>query len=153
MKKNLLLILFFITANICIAQNELAFVKTSFVIVQSTKDYDSAKATAANAALDLKEKLDLRDLKPHKKSGLTFSKKDCEDTGGYPCYLARGRYDTGSYISIEWSNAIQGFAKGYYVVIAASGTKEETAPVLKKAKEFFKGAYVKQSNVYVGCMH
>ncbi|MES1224662.1 MAG: hypothetical protein ABUT20_54725, partial [Bacteroidota bacterium] len=98
-------------------------------------------------------KLDLRDLKPNKESGLTYAKKDCENEGGYPCYISRGRYDSGDYISIEWSDAFDGFAKGYYIVIVASGSKNETEPALKKAKQFYKDAYAKQCDVYVGCMH
>lgn len=134
-------------------EQELPYVKVNFVIVKSTKNYDSAKTAALFASQKLKYKLDLRGLKAHKKNGLTFSKKDCENEGGYPCYIARGRYDSGEYISIEWSNAINGFAKGYYVVIVASGEPEITKTALKKAKPIFKDAYNKSAEVYYGCMH
>jgi hypothetical protein len=98
-------------------------------------------------------KLDLRGLSPAKGTGLSFSKKVCEDEGGYPCYIARGRYEDNEFVSIEYSNAIEGFAKGYYVVITACGDKSITAPALKKAKKFYKDAYSKTTNVYMGCMH
>ena len=135
------------------AQNEEAFVKKSFVIIQSTKNYTTAKLTAEKAAQQLKQKLDLRGLKPGKKTGLTFSKADCENEGGYPCYIARGRYDDGDYVSIEWSDEFDKFAKGYYVVIVYSGNKEAAVKTLEKTKLIFKDAYYKQAKVYVGCMH
>ena len=54
--------------------------KKYFVIVQSVKEYSKAKATAVKIAGSLKQKLDLRNLKPIKAAGLTYSKKDCENT-------------------------------------------------------------------------
>ena len=155
MKRILLsLILSFSFAGVATAQDEpLPYVKVNFVIVQSTKNYAAAKATALSASQKLSYKLDLRGLTAHKKNGLTFSKSECENEGGYPCYIARGRYDAGEYVSIEWSDAITGFAKGYYVVIIASGDAALSKASLKKAKPFFKDAYSKAAQVWVGCMH
>ena len=135
------------------AQDAEPYVTKGFVIARSTKDYAAAKQTAEQASKKLNLKLDLRELKPHKKNGLTYSKKDCENEGGYPCYISRGRYDDGDYVSIEWSNAFDGFTKGYYIVILASGNKEDINSTLTKAKKFYKDAYVKQTSVYIGCMH
>jgi hypothetical protein len=149
----LTLLLSIIIAACSIAQEAQPFVKKNFVIIKSTKNYAAAKLTATKAASQLNQKLDLRGLKPDKQTGLTFSESDCENEGGYPCYIARGRFDDGDYISIEWSNAINGFAKGYYVVVVGAGSKEETNTILKKAKKFFKTAYVKEADVYIGCMH
>lgn len=129
------------------------YVKTWFVIVRSTTDYEQAKTTAIQASKYLGYKLDLRELTPHKTSGLTFSSADCENNGGYPCYVARGRYDAGNYVSIEWSDAYQGFAKGYYIVIVSSGDKRSTANPGIYAKKIYGTSYRKAANVYVGCMH
>jgi len=155
MKRRLLFLIgcFFISSEVVAQGDPLPYAKVNFVIVQSTKNYTAAKATALSASQKLNCKLDLRGLKPHKKNGLTFSKGDCENEGGYPCYIARGRYDAGEYVSIEWSDAITGFAKGYYVVIISSGDAELSKASLKKAKPFFKNAYSKSAEVYVGCMH
>jgi hypothetical protein len=72
-----LLIAIFTISN-CFAQvDESAFVKKSFIIIKSTKSYTEAKAFAVKASKDLKIKLDLRDLKPNKESGLTWNKKLC----------------------------------------------------------------------------
>ena len=154
MKQTYLTLLLSVVIVICsIAQEAQPFVKKSFVIIQSTKKYSAAKLTAIKAASQLSQKLDLRELNPNKQTGLTFPEKDCENEGGYPCYIARGRFDDGDYVSIEWSNAINGFAKGYYVVVVGAGSKEETNTILKKAKNFYKTAYAKQVDVYIGCMH
>lgn len=145
--------LFVLGIQSAVAQEAEPYAKTGFVIVQSTKNYATAKATALKASAVLKYKLNLRQLKPHKKTGLTFSESECESEGGYPCYIARGRYDAGEYVSVEWSDAINGFAKGYYVVIVASGNNIITSAALTKAKKVFKTAYTKIANVYIGCMH
>ena len=154
MKLEYLIFLFLTITEIpAFAQEGQPFVKNSFVIVQSTKNYDKAKTEAVKASQQLHQKLDLRELTPNKKSGLTYAEKICEDEDGYPCYIARGRYDDGDYVSIEWSNAFTGFTKGYYIVVIYSGTKTAADTILKKAKTVFKEAYAKQSSVYVGCMH
>jgi hypothetical protein len=134
-------------------QMESPFVKKGMLILLSTKSYAAAVKLAQQAKGKLALTMDLRGLKPNKKSGLTYSKSDCENEGGYPCYIARGRYPDGEFISIEYSDAIEGFAKGYYIVVAACGDTEITAPALAKAKKVYKDAYVKNTSVYMGCMH
>lgn len=126
----------------------------SFLIIQSTKNYAAAKATAVKASKQLGYKLDLRGLVPNKKTGLTDTKANCQEDGigKYPCYYSRGRYDDGRYVSIEWSGAFPEFTKGYYIVIVASGDAEAKA-ALPKTKKIFKDAYAKKAKVYLGCMH
>jgi hypothetical protein len=127
-------------------------VKTGVCIILSTKQYNVAKKVATTAAAKLNLDLDLRGLTPNKKSGLTLSKAVCkQDDVEYPAYYSRGA--DGEYISIEYSNAFDGFAKGYYIVVVATGENSITTPVLQKAKKFYKSAYVKQTDIYVGCSH
>ena len=138
------------------AQQEEMFVEKEFVIIRSTADYEAALQTARSAATQLQLKLDLRDLKKNKESGLSFSKKICEEEWEeYPCYVARGRWDDGEYISIEYSDAYNGFRKGYYIVIIAGDEKGDAAvkTILQKAKKYYKDAYSKTTKVYIGCMH
>ena len=126
------------------------------VIIKSTHDYTQAKSTALQASKKLGLKLKLRNLTPHKKTGLTYPAKTCNNDGfEYPCYIARGRYDDGAYISIEHSNAFEGFAKGYYIVVIASAADKNPIikNVLKKAKKHYKDAYAKLSRIYIGCIH
>ena len=154
MKFYCLLLTLILLSNIFYGQETL--VKKQFLIAGSTKDYSNALKIAESIADDLKLKLDLRGLYYDESFGLTFKKSVCEEDGGnFPCYQARGRYDNGSYISIEMSDSYQGFSKGYYIVIIASysDNKEEIEALLKNTKEYIPDAYIKSSNVYVGCMH
>jgi len=137
-------------------------IEKQFLIIKSTRDYKDALMTAQQASTTLGIKLDLRDLTENKESGLTLSKEICEKeeggvAPGWPCYLARGRWDDGTFISIEYSSAYEGFRKGYYIVVVATYPKDdesgELAAVLKKAKIHFPDAYVKTEKVYMGCMH
>lgn len=131
-------------------------IEKEFVIILSSTDYKAALRTAKEAATKLQLKLDLRDLQLNKESGLSFDKKICEsEWESFPCYVARGRYDDGTYVSIEYSNAYAGFTKGYYIVIVANGEKgsSEVKTALSKAKTVYKNAYAKSTKVYMGCMH
>lgn len=130
-------------------------VDKDFLILLSTKDYKTALATAKKASASTQMTLDLRGLSENKSSGLTLSKAVCkEEDIEYPSYYAWGRED-GIFISIEYSNAYKEFAKGYYIVVAASGEKKdpEMQNAYKKIRARYKDAYFKSSKVYVGCMH
>jgi hypothetical protein len=132
------------------------FVKKDFLILLSAKSYKSALATAKKVSSSMNIKIDLRGLAENKESGLTFSKEDCKKEDiDYPAYYARGRWDDGVYVSIEYSDAYTEFAKGYYIVVAASGTREENEmkKAYKKIRANYKDAYFKSSKVYMGCMH
>ncbi|MEI9946862.1 MAG: hypothetical protein WDN26_21915 [Chitinophagaceae bacterium] len=133
-----------------------AYVEKEFVIIKSAPKYEDALQTAKLAATKLQLKLDLRELKKNTATGLTWSKQTCEDEWGeFPCYVARGRYDDGNYVSIEYSNAYTGFREGYYIVIVAGGERgsKEVKSALTNAKKIYKDAYSKRTKVYVGCMH
>lgn len=126
------------------------------LILQSTRSYSAALKTAREAARALGYELQLRGLKPNRQEGLTYSPAECDSNGWeWPCYVARGRYDDGSFVSIERSDAYEGFSKGYYIVVAATGEpgSPEMKAALDKAKQRYKTAYVKTTKVYMGCMH
>lgn len=134
-----------------------ATVEKQFVILKSTKSYKEARGVAEKSAETLKIKLDLRGLSENKELGLTFDKKVCEEEGGFefPCYIARGRFDDGEYISIEYSSAYEGFSDGYYIVVVSSYPRgsEEIQATLRKVRTLYEDAYAKTSKVYVGCIH
>lgn len=128
----------------------------AFVIVASEKSYDKAKTKAVEVSKKLGYPLDLRDLSPHPKIGLTFSKEVCtQEWDSYPCYLPRGR-EAGKFVSVEYSSAFGSFKKGYYVVIIAND-KTKSKRVIKALsdarKQGFSDAYAKTDKVYLGCMH
>jgi hypothetical protein len=131
-------------------------VRKSFVILKSTPSYAEARALAAEAAERLAIRMDLRDLAPDGEVGLTFPKQSCDDEfGEYPCYVPRGRWDDGVYISIEHSSSYEGFEEGLYVVMLASGSPRDRAigAAVRRAKGQFPDVSVKTAPVYLGCIH
>ena len=129
-------------------------VKKYFLIALSTKSYKEAKSFANKLSNQSSIVLNLRGLKVNNKIALTYSKQECvSDWGEYPCYIARGRYDDGIYISIERSDAYSGFKAGYYIVVVASGERSISKSALKTIKPIVSDAYIKSSKVYMGCMH
>lgn len=150
--------IFFYAETANAAEDEFAnrFKEMGFVILKSTTSYKEAKQFAERASQKLTMPLDLRGLSPNTKMGLTFSKQTCDEHFGYPCYIARGRYDKKeAYLSIEHSSAYESFSKGYYIVIAASGDKSDPSlkKVLKKVKAVVADAYIKNDKVFMGCLH
>ena len=132
------------------------FVDKEFVIVRSTRSFEEARQSAVTAATKLGLRLDLRGLSPHERTGLTFSNEVCTRSDfPYPCYVPRGRWDDGTYVSVEWSNGYEPFSKGLYVVMVASGVpgSAETSRMLEAARRVYSDAYTKRVKVYVGCMH
>lgn len=129
----------------------------SFVIAKSTTDYDEALDAAQEIASTLDIRLDLRGLAFDPEIGLSWPAMECESGGWeHPCYVARGRFDNGVYVSIEHSSAYEGFAAGYYIVVVASGADDANELIeasLKKARAEYPDAYVKRTKVYMGCMH
>ena len=137
-------------------------VPKDIIILRSTKDYNKALATAKQAATRLHRKLDLRGLTPNKQIGLTMSKADCIGSGGgddlsYPCYQARGDGSAfnDNYVSIEYSDAYKGFAKGYYVVVAAitDVKSSDMKAQLAQINKLYPDAYAKRTYIWFGCMH
>ncbi|MGY3087237.1 hypothetical protein ACVWYF_000263 [Hymenobacter sp. UYAg731] len=139
-----------------VAQEEPWVIK-DVLILQSTKDYKAALISARQAAARLHILLDLKGYRPNAQSGLTMSKTVCADNGfEYPTYLARGReMEDAAYVSIEYSTGYNGFAKGFYLVVAAVG--ESGSPVVRNtstaAHRWYNDAYAKRTQVWLGCIH
>lgn len=146
MKKLLLTILLFISVQLNAQE-----VSKSFLIVSSTKNYSAALKSAQKAANKMGIPMNLRNCYKDKEEGLTSSEIcGCGEKHGY---IPRGRGDDGQYISIEYSSSYENFSPGYYIVVVSSGEEEAVKSLLTRAQEFNKSAYVKKSNVYMGCMH
>lgn len=131
-------------------------VRKSFVIIKSTPSYAEARALAVAAAERLAIRIDLRDLAPDASVGLTFSRAACTDEfGQFPCYVPRGRWDDGVYLSVEHSSSYEGFEEGMYLVILASGSPRDRAigAALRRAKGPYPDVLVKTAPVYIGCIH
>ncbi len=139
------------------------YMEKDFLIIKSTKDYKAALETVKQATKTLDIKIDLRELIPDidTRIGLTLPTDTClKYSRGYgehdsTCYIARGRWDDGIYISIEYTNAYDSFTKGYYIVMVGSGLKKDQSltEILKKVKTKYSDAYIKTSKVYMCCMY
>ena len=139
---------------VCVSSDDgLPKLKKSFMIVKSTTSYPEAKEFAIDFSQRSGITLSLKSLQPHEHIGVTHTPKQCSSWGySYPCYVARGRYDDGHYVSIEFSDAYEGFAKGYYVVMAVSDEKISQT-LLEKIQKIVPDAYIKGASVYMGCIH
>jgi len=128
-------------------------VSKSLLIVKSTTNYGEAESFAQELAKKSGLKLDLRGLEYNEKIMLSERADVCKESGfKYPCYVARGRYDDGVYLSVESSDAYVGFTKGYYIVVAASMERRDKE-ILQKLKRYVPDAYVKRTSIYMGCIH
>jgi len=137
-------------------QNDHLFADKSFLIIASTNNIDEAFAIARTASQ--KTGLEFHDnkLRADKSIGATFPADTCKDNGfEFPCYVARGRYDDGSYLSVEYSDGYSGFRKGLFIVIASSGDKNNLAfkKTSKTIRQTYPKSYIKQTKVYLGCIH
>ncbi|WP_344930326.1 hypothetical protein [Aquimarina addita] len=123
-----------------------------FLIIHSGKEYDTALRLAKEASRQLDMKLELRGMYESPTEGLTTDELcGCGENHGY---IPRGRFDSGEYISIEYSDYYEGFTKGLYMVIVSTGGYiDEQKELLSSARKFYKDAYIKTSSVYLGCMH
>jgi len=130
---------------------ESATAKKSYLILQSTTSYSAAMNTARRASEELGAKLNLRGYVFDFKAGLRAT--EACGCGEMHEYTARGRYDDGNYVSIEHSSGIEGFEDGLYIVVAGSGDRNTLKPIEKKAQAFYPDAYIKDAEVYMGCMH
>ncbi len=156
MRKLTIFIVFFIGIIQLNAQEEIEFTKKGFIIVSSSKDYNATIDLAVTVSEKLNYNLDLRGLEYNSSLGLSFAMQVCEDNGfEYPLYVSRGRFDDGNYVSVEYTDAYQGFTLGYYIIIVSSYEKgnEELTKSLNFVKTIYKSAYIKYSDIFMGCMH
>jgi hypothetical protein len=130
----------------------------SYVILISTKSYEAALERAVEAAEKLGYPLDLRGLSPNEETGLSLPVEVCEQICGgigieFPQYLPRDNFGDTKSVSVEYSDGYQGFTKGYFIVIAASGEKgsAEVQEALKESKVQYEDAYAKTCGVWMGC--
>ena len=156
MKKISILVIIFFAFSQINAQEESQTEKKGFLIVSAGKNYKAMKKLAEKVSTQLNYKLDLREHESNENIGLTLSKEDCEKQGfEFPSYIQRGRSDDGNFVSIEYTDAYEGFTPGYYILVVSSYTKgnAELKKSLNFVKKYHKTAYIKYADIYVGCMH
>ena len=149
MKSLLLIFISFLTLN-CDAQED-AFVDKYFLIVYSSENYEDALSYAKKV-----HKATSIELTPNgyiANDDLGFIDTVACDCGEFHDYMPRGRYDDGTFITVEYSSGYENFSEGYYIVITASGEKKEVEVEEKRIRVLFPNAYMKKSSIYMGCMH
>ena len=152
--------LIFISPLFSFAQDTIdCFAEKEFLIIGSFREYEPALKVAQKARESLGIEMNLRGLKKCSGPvvGLTFSPEICLNLSPDSCcYSARGREgEDGIYISIEYSTAYMAFSKSYYIVMLASGFKDDPKleEELIKVREKYPDAYIKGSKVWMCCMH
>ncbi len=131
--------------------------KQGFIIIHASENYEASKKVANEAQKHLGYKLDLRNHIKNETLGLSLPKVVCEENGfEYPFYVQRGRAKDGNYISIEYTNIYNSFTEGFYIIVVANFPKTEKNKLketLKFVKKHYESAYIKYTDIYMGCMH
>ncbi len=85
---------------------------------------------------------------------MSYTRSACEENGwDYPCYVARGRYDDGAYLSVEPSSAYGGMEPGYFVIVAASGNAELVREQERTMRKHGVSSFRQSEAIWLGCMH
>ncbi|MCJ8290809.1 MAG: hypothetical protein HRT58_14285 [Crocinitomicaceae bacterium] len=152
MKKSFYLIIALFVAQFSFSQDDyVSHIDRSFLIIASSIDFEAAQKTALKAKNKLGLDYPTSIYYPDESEG--FKTDEVCGCGEVHGYFPRGGYDGGNYVSIEYSSGYDGFAEGYYIVIVSSGQKAAVQKELSKVKKHFAQAYIKNSEIYVGCRH
>lgn len=152
MKNSFYLLIALFIAQFSFAQDDYQpYINQSFLIISSSTDFNSAEKIAKKAKKKLKLDYPTSVFYPDKSKG--FKTDEVCGCGEVHGYFPRGSHDNGNYVSIEYSSGYDGFTEGYYIVIVASGEKALVQKELSKVKKHFAQAYIKNSEIYVGCRH
>lgn len=130
-------------------------------ILSVYRSFEAARADAEKISKASKVPFSMEDRVYDKKRGLIYP-DDYADEAFRGGYVAR-RYDKTvlgesdkmvAYLSVEKSEAYEGFKPGFYMVVA--GILETRAEALKRTEKFKKWAptaYAKKTRIYMGCLH
>ena len=121
------------------------------LLLKTTKDYREAANFSKNACKALTRPFDNQDIKYTQEKGVYFSETINDEmyAGGY----APRRY-SGEDISIENSDAYNGFAPGYLIVVGGIYNDAVSAKkALLTVREFYPDAYIKKTVMWMGCIH
>lgn len=138
------------------------FMRNRFVVILSAyKSFAAAKEDAVRIAKASKVPFSMEGRVYDSRRGLIYP-LDFEDELWAGEYVAR-RYDTTvlpgqetetQYLSVERSDGYTGFEPGYYIVVAGIQTNKWAAQrQLTRFKPWAPTGYVKQTRIYLGCMH
>lgn len=135
---------------------EAAHFRTGLLIVGSHGTYRAALAAAKAFSAASGIAYDSQGMTYDAKRGLILP--DDSDDEIYAGQYMRRRYDSCSgndtCVSVERSEAYEGFRPGLYIVVAGVvGHGAEADERLKVARKIVPSAYIKQTTLYMGCIH
>ena len=133
-----------------------AHFRTGLLIVGSHGTYKAALAAAKAFGAASGIAYDSQGMIYDAKRGLILP--DDSDDEAYAGQYMRRRHDTCSggntCVSVERSEAYEGFRPGLYIVVAGVvGYGAEADERLKAARKIVPSAYIKQTTLYMGCIH
>jgi hypothetical protein len=135
------------------------FQRLGILVVGSYKSYPAALRAAQSFSVQAEYQYGSRGMIHDKDRGLIWP-DDSEDEIWAGNYAPR-RYDNECdrdnpkpCVTVERSAAYEGFAPGFYIVVGGVlGRNEEREQRLAAARRVVAGAYVKQTTLYLGCVH
>jgi hypothetical protein len=136
--------------------DEVPFFRTGLLIVGSHGAYRDALAAAKAFSAASGIAYDSQGMIYDAKRGLILP--DDADDDIYAGQYVRRRYDTCGggkpCVTVERSEAYEGFRPGLYIVVAGVvGRGAEADERLKLARKIVPSAYIKQTTLYMGCIH
>jgi hypothetical protein len=134
------------------------FFRLGILVLGSYKSYDEALRAAKLFGARSTYRYGSRGMIYDKERGLIWPDDD-EDEAWAGRYAPR-RYDnecdirdSKPCITVERSEGYEGFTPGLYIVVGGVLGRDERAERLSEARKIVPAAYVKQTTVYLGCMH
>lgn len=130
-------------------------VPVGFVVVNSFDTYQKAHSFAEGAAEHLSIDFEISAL--HNEE-VGIPNTDTCGCGIVHGYYHRGRFDAGSYLSIERTADYSDLNEKAFVVfsycgVLTDGKSEELEIHLDLTQEIYKNAYIHKDEAYFGCMH
>ncbi|MBX7149286.1 hypothetical protein K1X76_09370 [bacterium] len=154
--KIVVLVLFFILPSVAFSQED-AQVEKKVLILGSFADYNEALKAAKNISKKSDVLYATRGLVYDAKKGLYWPASDTMVSGEYLARRYNEDCDNQSTIclTIEKSEYYNGFKPKFYIIVG--GIYDKTDPEAKIQLNFFKkyipDAYLKETSIYMGCMH
>lgn len=139
------------------AENSENYIQNRYlVILGSYKDFHAAHQKANTISTASKTIFSMQGRVYDEKRGLILPDND-PDISYAGTYLER-RYNTNhtneEYLSIEKSEAYEGFIKDYYIIVAGIYEDQSSAEKsLKRYRTIVPKAYIKKTKIYMGCIH
>lgn len=150
--------IFVSSTDVC-AQEASELENRQVIILASSKSYQDVLAKAKDLSLKTGMVFSTREMIYDDKRGLILPDNHEDESYAGSYYLRRYNNDCGNSLSeclsIEKSDAYEGFTPGLYILVAGiheEGSAELSAK-LAQLKKTVPDAYAKKTKIFMGCMH